>query len=220
MPLTTEELRAKADEVLAYGWAGRPAGAPEVAAADVLPHLDSDDRNTRVAALRVLAWCDGPAAVDGILRGLDDPKRRVRNVAAKSSVRFLSDPRIAARLRRSVEEDERGAGRPAMEILGGMFTSPLGLSSSAPVAGVIRALAEHPKHRQQALSSLLRTHRLSDETAAVLRDFVRTGTKDEAVFATRRLDGFRIAHDAELTDEQRREAERAHGRVWYWVRVP
>ena len=63
-------------------------------ATDVLPHLDSDDRNIRVAALRVLAFCDGPAAADGILRGLDDPMRRVRNVAAKSSVRFLDDPRI------------------------------------------------------------------------------------------------------------------------------
>jgi HEAT repeat protein len=219
MPLTVEELRAKSEEVRAYGWSGRPEAAERVPAADVLPHLDSEDRNIRVAALRVLAWCDGPEAIEGILRGLDDPMKRVRNVAAKSSVRFVSDPKVVARLRRAVDEDEPGSGRPAMEVLGGAFSSPLGLYQLEPVAGAIRALAEHPKHREKALASLLRSERLIDETTDILRDFVRNGTKEEAVFATRRLDGFRIVHDGWLTAEQRASAERAHGRVWWWVRV-
>jgi hypothetical protein len=167
----------------------------------------------------VLAWCDGPDAVEGILRGLDDPVRRVRDVAAKSSHRFVSEPRIVARLRRAVEEDERGAGRAAMEILGGMSAMPYGLVQLEPVAGAISALAEQPKHRQKVLTSLLRTERLTDETTRLLRDFVRNGTKEEAVFATRRLDGYRIIHDAWLAPEQRRAAERAFGRVWWWVRA-
>jgi hypothetical protein len=214
MPLTIEQLRGLSAEATALG----PDG-PDAVAADVLPHLDSDDRNVRVAALRVLAWCDGPDAVEGILRGLDDPVKRVREVAAKSSHRFVSDPKVVARLRRAVEEDERGAARPAMEVLGGMSATPYGLLQLEPVAGALRALAEHPTHRQMVLSSLLRAERLTDETTRLLRDFVRTGTKDEAVFATRRLDGFRIVHDAWLTPEQRRTAERAYGRVWWWVRA-
>lgn len=214
MPLTVEQLRELAAQATAPG----PDG-PRAVAADVLPHLGSEDRNIRVAALRVLAWCDGPGAVEGILRGLDDPMRRVRDVAAKSSHRFVSEPKVVARLRRAIDEDERGAGRAAMEILGGMSAMPYGLVQLEPVAGAITALAEHPKHRQKVLTSLLRTQQLTDETTALLRDFVRNGTKHEAVFATRRLDGFRIVHDAWLTAEQRHEAERAFGRVWWWVRA-
>jgi hypothetical protein len=219
MPLTVEALRARSDEVLGYGWAGKPADAPPFAPEEVLPHLESEDRNVRVAALRVLAWCDGQDAISGILRGLDDPVKRVRIVAAKSSVRFVTDPTVVARLRRAVEEDERASGRAAMEVLGGMFSSPLGLYQLEPVAGAMRALAEQPQHRQKVLTALLRSHQLNAEMTEVLREFVRTGTKDEAVFATRRLDGFRVAHDGELRDTQRAEAERAYGRVWWWVRV-
>src|SRR5438105_8411028 len=91
MPLTIEQLRDLAAEAIA--WRATPWTAP-VAATDVLPHLDSDDRNIRVAALRVLASTDGPDAVTGILRGLDDPVKRVREVAAKSSAGFLNDERI------------------------------------------------------------------------------------------------------------------------------
>ena len=106
-----------------------------------------------------------------------------------------------------------------MELLIGSYTSPYGLSSSEPVFGAITALANTPRFREQVLLALLRTRRLNDETTELLRDFVRNGTKNEAVAATRRLDGFRVVHDTQLTDRQRREAEPAHGRVWYWIRA-
>ena len=47
--LTVDELRALARQAVALG----PDG-PAVRVEEVLPHLDSEDRNVRVAALRVL----------------------------------------------------------------------------------------------------------------------------------------------------------------------
>jgi len=216
MPLTIEELREQARRATTPGPDG-PSGIP---ASDVLPHLDSDDRNVRVAALRVLAWSDDrDEAIGGILRALDDPKKRVREVAAKSCVRFVSDTRIVDRLLRAIEEEDRATVGPAIEVLSGASGGFLGLVGSGPVAKAVEALAEHPRFRQRALGALLHAPTLTDEISSLLREFVRNGSKDEAVFATRRLDGFRILHDAELTDEQRRDAEKAHGGVWYWVRV-
>jgi hypothetical protein len=219
MPLTVEELRATASEVMSHGWAGPPE-PPSVAVTDVLTHLDSEDRNVRVAALRVLAFCDAPAAVVGILRGLDDPVRRVREVAAKSSPRFLTDVRVVERLKLAVERDERGSARPAVEILGGMFHSPFGIFAVEPITSALAALVDHPKYRKQVLLALLRARTLTDETTALLRTFVRDGSKEEAVFATRRLDGFRVARSEELIGdtEVRRTADRAFGDVWYWIR--
>jgi len=49
---------------------------------------------------------------------------------------------------------------------------------------------------------------------------VATGSKEEAVAATRRLCGFRVAHHGELDAETRRRSDRAWGDVYFWVRVP
>ena len=212
--LTVDELRVLARQAVALG----PDG-PAVRVEEVLPHLGSEDRNVRVAALRVLAFSDESAAVDGILRGLDDPVKRVREVAAKSAPGFVSDPRVVARLRLAVEREETGSARPAMQVLCGTYHSPYGLFAIEPVPGALAALAEHPRYRWQALLALLRARSLTPELTAMLRTFVRDGSKDEAVFATRRLDGFRVAHDIELIGdtEVRRNADRAWGDVWYWV---
>ncbi|HEY7106752.1 MAG TPA: hypothetical protein VH986_10140 [Acidimicrobiia bacterium] len=212
--LTVDELRALARQAVASGRDG-----PAVLAEEVLPHLDSQDRNVRVAALRALAFSDGPAAVEGILRGLDDPVRRVREVAAKSAPRFVSDPLVVVRLRKAVERAETGSARPAMEVLGGTYGSPYGLAATEPVADALTALADHPRYRRQVLLALLRVRDLTPDLTALLRTFVRDGTKEEAVFATRRLDGFRVAHDNELKGdtEVRRNADRAWPGAWYWV---
>jgi hypothetical protein len=212
--LTIEDLKQKASQWGAHGASGR-----DVPAAEVLPHLDSDDRNVRVAALRVLAFSEEPAAADGILRGLDDPMKRVREVAAKSSVRFVTDERVVARLRQAVEDDETGSARPAMQILSGLYSAPFGLMSLGPIADALAALMD-TKHRNQVLVSLLRARTLSDETIALLRDFVTTGTKEEAVFATRRLDGFRVERTELISDAAARAtAERAWGSLWFWVKA-
>jgi hypothetical protein len=211
--LTVEEVREHARQAVALD----PDGPPSVRAEDVLPHLDSEDRNVRVAALRVLAWSDDPAAADGILRGLDDPKKRVREVAAKSSIRHLGDPRVVARLVRAIEEDDLGSTRAAIEILGGQYHGPYGLANVEPVASALKTLAALPNHRQQVLSSLLRIKDLTDDVAEILRDFVRDGTKEEAVAATRRLCGYRVERFEVIPEDVLRTAERAWGRVWFWI---
>lgn len=227
MSLTVAELRAHAAEAVAHraGWSSatrrwtvdddRPP--PKVPAAEVVPHLESDDRNIRVAALRVLAFSDGSDAAAGILRGLDDPVKRVREVAAKSSARFVGDERVVARLVQAIENDEPGSSGSALQVLGGIYGSPHGLNQVEPVARAMATLAHLPRHRQAVLIALLRARTLDEGTSAVLRDFVANGTKDEAVAATRRLCGYRVERREVLTEDVRQTAERAWGELWYWV---
>lgn len=213
MSLTVEQLREHARQAVALD----PGGPPSVRVDEVLPYLDSEDRNVRVAALRVLAWCDDPKAADGILRGLDDPKKRVREVAAKSSIRHLGDRRVVARLVKAIEEDDLGSTRAAIEILGGQYHAPHGLIALEPITSALATLANLPKYRQDVLGHLLRTRNLTDDVAEILRDFVRDGTKEEAVAATRRLCGFRVERFELIDEATLRTAERAWGRVWYWI---
>ena len=72
---------------------------------------------------------------------------------------------------------------------------------------------------QGRLFALIRARVLDDELTAMLRDFVRDGSKVEAVFATRRLDGFRVERMELISDEVRVNADRAWGQVFYWVRT-
>jgi HEAT repeat protein len=194
--------------------------APDALAASAVAFVDHADRNVRVAALRVLGHAEGGQAVAGVLRGLDDPVKRVREVAAKSSARFLTEPRVVDRLKLAVERDETGSRGPALMMLAGVYSSPYGLTALAPVTDAVRWLRDLPKYREFALTALLRTRVLSDDVAELLRDTVKNGSKDEAVAATRRLCGFRVAHRGELDAEARRRSDRAWGDVYYWVRVP
>jgi hypothetical protein len=219
MPLTVDELRDVARATVSLDPDARPAITKDLAAG-ALAFVDHPDRNVRVAALRILSKADAADAVVGVLRGLDDPEKRVREVAAKSSVRFVDDTRILDRLKVAIERDETGSRGPAVQILAGLYTSPYGLKSVAPVTDAVRWLRDLPKYRQVALAGLLRSPTLPDDVAALLRDFVATGSKEEAVAATRRLCGFRVAHHGELDPETRRASDRAWGDVYYWVRAP
>jgi HEAT repeat protein len=192
-----------------------PSDLAEAAAA----HLGDADRNVRVAAVRVLALSEGPAAVEAILRALDDPMKRVRSVAAKSCAPFVSDRRIVERLKQAVERDERGSAAPALAVLCGAYRTPYGLAAVEPVPEVLEALVALPRYRRQVLVSLLGARTLSEEAERVLRDFVADGNKEEAVLATRRLCGLRLEHHARLSPEERRRADRAWGDVWFWVRA-
>ena len=226
MSLSVEELRGLS-RIATAGRAGPlQPDSPEgielgaVDPAEVAAHLDSEDRNVRVATLRVLAFADGPVAIQGILRGLDDPVKRVREVAAKCSPRFISNPEIVARLQKAVADRETGSARPAFGILAGLSVSTNGLSQFEPVTAALVELAQLPRYRQEVLSALLRTPRLTEEMAAILRDYVTNGSKAEAVAATRRLCGLWVTRQEALSDEQLKGAERAWGQVWYWVPAP
>lgn len=225
MSLTLEELRELSRVATSWRPAPPEPGSQEAARlasvdpADVAAHLDSEDRNVRVAALRVLAFTEGPVAVEGILRGLDDPVKRVREVAAKSSPPFLSDPRVLARLQKAVADGETGSARPAFAVLAGTHVSTYGLSQFEPIAEALAGLARLPRYRRQVLAALVRASSLTPETEAILREFVANGSKEEAVAATRRLCGLRVARRELLGEDELRGAERAWGDLWFWVPV-
>ena len=196
---------------------------PEELGTAASEHMSSDDRNVRVAMLRVLALSDGPGAVRGILVGLDDPVKRVREVAAKSSVRFAGNPNVARRLQRAVEQEEPGSSKPAFDILSGLFAAPYAEEPNPMLTDVLASLAESKKHLPAVLTALLRSP-LTNEVRDLLREIIEQGTKQEAILATRRLCGYRVARLEEFSPERqeviRRTCERAWGNVWYWVPEP
>jgi hypothetical protein len=195
------------------------AEAAALSAADVLPFIRSEDRNVRVAALRVLAIVEDPAAVEGLLLGLDDEKKRVRNVAAKSCLRWVQEPRITARLQRAIEDGETGSARPAFELLSGLYISAY--DNAHPImTDVLASLARADEHRMNVLTALLRAP-LHDRVRELLQDIVDHGTREEAVLATRRLCGLRVVRleplPPELQAKIKQTCERAWGQVWWWA---
>lgn len=70
-----------------------------------LEGLRSEDRNVRVLMLRVLAGQSGERAMLGILAGLGDAERRVRETAIKSCGNFGAQPAVTARLTEIVMDD-------------------------------------------------------------------------------------------------------------------
>jgi HEAT repeat protein len=213
-------MRAPAERGAVLAELGQPGDREVVAAA--IGGLASDDRNERVAMLRVLAWYPSDEAADGIVRGLRDPVRRVREVAAKSSRAFTRYPAVAAALRTLVEsEPDERVRRPAFGALAGDTPLPYGPNVSLIAFDMLHSLTQVDRFRPRVLFAALRATELTDDIRALLEEIVRVGTKDEAVSATRALCGFRVARIEEFEpSEQRRIKEtcaRARGDLFYWV---
>ena len=164
------------------------AGADEVVTA-TLPALASDDRNERVRALRVLALYPDERATAGVLSALRDPVRRVREVAIKAArPHHVVSAEVVTELRR-IAEDERETGRirrHAFFVLSSSTTQ----DAVPDIAGeALTGLMDSTRFRQPILLRLCKAPNQTDASRVVLREFVRTGTKDEAVMATRALCG-------------------------------
>jgi HEAT repeat protein len=221
--------RGAADRAAVLEELGSPSDREVVDAA--LGGLDSDDRNVRVAMLRVLAWYPNDEAAEGIARGLRDPVRRVREVAAKSSRAFTRYPVVAEALRAIVETDpDRRVRDPAFGALAGGadIGLPYGPSETWGVPDVsliavdtLRDLVQLDRYRTLVLGAVARAVDLTDDVRTLLEEIVRVGTKAEAVSATRALCGYRVARIDEFDPaEQRRVKEtcaRARGEHFYWV---
>jgi hypothetical protein len=152
--------------------------------------LDSEDRNVRNAMVKVLARYATPAATEGILRGLADPTRRVRMSSARACNRnHLGDPRVVDALRAIVEDE--GEIRRIRFVAFFVLTSA-GAREVAPdlAVGALGALVESGAYRQAILVRLCQSLDQTDETRALLQQFVDTGDKLEAVMATRALCGY------------------------------
>jgi hypothetical protein len=189
-----------------------------------LAGLASDDRNVRVLMLRVLSGQSGFRAMRGIVAGLNDPKRRVREVAIKSSTNFHDYPEVTERLR-AMAADEHETRRirlfALISLAGGV--GPLVSDLTAGDVRALESLAKLDAYRSTVLFGLLRLD-LTETVEDLLREFVKTGTKDEAVMATRALCGYRVVNLGHFETGSAVQkyvietCEIAAGRVWYWVK--
>ena len=174
-----------------------------------LTGLESDDRNVRVAMLRVLAMFDGDEATGGILRGLGDPVRRVREVAIKAArPRHLGSPLVIERLQR-IAEDESETDRLRRNAF--FVLSSRSARDALPdvTREAVGSLLGSSRFRGPLLVRLCSSLDQTDQTRHLLREFVRTGTKDEAVMATRALCGQMLLR-TDIVPEAERRSVRTH----------
>jgi hypothetical protein len=185
---------------------------------EALEAIKSQDRNMRVRALRAAFAEAKPKGAEVILAGLADSKRRVREVALKSSKPFLGDRRVVERIAAMVE-DETELHRirdKALFALGGGF--PKAGRMPEPAISALRSLAAVDTYRAAVLGRLVRIS-LTPEVEALLKEYVRSGTKDEAVAATRALCGYRLVNWGKARPADLAAAGAVHaGGVDYWIR--
>jgi len=188
---------------------------------EALEAIRSQDRNMRVRALRAAFSEAKPGGADVILAGLGDSKRRVKEVALKSSKPFLGDRRVVERIAAMVE-DETEYHRirdKALFALGGGFPKVNEAGQMPePAIRALKSLAAVDKYRGAVLGRLVRMG-LTQEVEALLKEYVRSGTKEEAVAATRALCGYRLVNwgNAKPADLAAAGAVHASG-VDYWIR--
>ena len=188
---------------------------------EALEAIKSPDRNVRVRALRAVFLEATPDGADVILAGLGDAKRRVKEVALKSSKPFLGDPRVVERITAMItdETEYHRIRDKALFALGGGFPK-VNHAGQLPKAAIdaLRSLAEVEKYRRVVLSRLVRMD-LTPEVEALLKEFVDSGSKEEAVAATRALCGFRLVNWGSAKPAELAAAGAVHARgVDYWIR--
>jgi hypothetical protein len=188
---------------------------------EALEAVKSPDRNIRVRALRAAFSDATPEGADVILAGLGDGKRRVKEVALKSSKPFLGDPRVVERITKMVkdETEHHRIRDKALFALGGGFPK-VNHAGQLPKAAIdaLRSLAAVEKYRRAVLGRLVRMD-LTPEVEALLKEFVRSGNKEEAVAATRALCGYRLVNWGSAKPAELVAAGAVHARgVDYWIR--
>jgi hypothetical protein len=75
-------------------------------------------------------------------------------------------------------------------------------------------------HRQAILCGLLQLD-LSDKVEALLKSFIKEGSKEEAILASKALCGYKVINLGSVPEQERRSVQsgdRAFGEVFYWVR--
>ena len=188
---------------------------------EALEAIKSEDRNVRVRALRAVFADATPEGADVILAGLGDGKRRVREVALKSSKPFLGDRRIVERISALIvdESETQRVRRAAMQALGGGFPQVNNAGEvPEPAVAALKSLAAVDRFRGAVLRRLVRMD-LTPAVEALLQEFVRSGSKDEAVAATRALCGYRLVNWGDPKPDELAAAGAVHaGGVDYWIR--
>lgn len=178
---------------------GNPPDALIVASA--LPLLESDDRNDRVAGLRVLGWHLGePSVADAVLRATYDSVRRVRRVAVRMVP--TAHPGAAERLLEVAIDPAEYHRISALA-----FARVARRDMSAQTVESIRGLLDNESYRKKILYVFLMQGAPAG-AEALLDEIVRAGPKHEAVAATRLLCGYRLARiDQGTTDLSRADVD-------------
>ena len=164
-------------------------GSSEDVVTAALGAAASEDRNIRVRALWALGLFPDPRATAAVLAAMSDPIRRVREVAMKvAAPHHVTSPAVVARLQEIAEsEDEIGRlRRMAFFVLSSSATRE---ALPAVAEESLLALIEGKQFRAPILVRLCKSISQTSASRAVLHEIVRTGTKDEAVMATRALAG-------------------------------
>ncbi len=148
----------------------------------------------------------------------------MRETAIKSCGNFGAHPAVTARLTEIVTDDAEKTRirRFALDWLArATGTSKNGLANAA--ADALRDLAKIPRCRSEILFRLLQMD-ADDNVEGLLREFVRDGSKDEAVMATRALCGYRVIHlgafegAPDIQSRIKQTCEVAAGRVYFWMK--
>ena len=185
--------------------------------------MSNPDRNVRALMLRLLAHQPGGAAKDGVVLGLRDDSRRVRQVAIQACPRFMAYADIVAALAEMAHDNscKRKLRRRALSMLAGDEGRWRGDITPA-VANALGSLMRAPEYRFPILFGLVRLD-LARRVEDLLRQFAEAGGADESAMAWRALHGERVIHLDRYADDdamrRRIMAKRdlAYGRMYYWL---
>jgi hypothetical protein len=201
---------------------GKPQ--PEEIGEAALQNAQSSDRNVRVLAMRLLAHFASEKTKGAIVAGLSDEKRRVRRAAVQASLAYLKYPEVVGRLQEMLadEKEVRKIRSAALSMLSGGSGTVVTEALPEAAATALAEIVKGDGYRKQVLLGLLRLD-LTPAVEDLIRDFVKDGSKEEAVMATRGLCGYKVVNLGDFADEAERKlisqsCEVAVGRVLYWVR--
>lgn len=200
---------------------GNPSDAELVEFA--VSQMAHPDRNARVLMLRLLRHQQGERAMQGLLAGLHDKKRRVCAVAIQACPNYLDYAEIVRRLEAMARDDslKRKLRRRALSMLAGDEGRLPGDLSPAVSHALTRLMLE-AECRFSIVFGLARldlTPRVSD----LLRAFADSADARERHLARRALGSERVIHidtyagDAALHHWIRENCEIAHERMFYWI---
>lgn len=197
---------------------GNPSSEEIVATA--LEGLKSKDRNIRVAMLWILKNEKTRQSTEGILLGLNDTKRRVRRTAIRASGNYLDDKRITDKLLAIIEDEKEGKNcHQAFAILTGERRDFFNEEIPEAAITYIKHLSQSDKYRDSILNRLCQAEKLTPEITELLKAYIKEGTKEQAILATKALCGYMIVHCKQEKEKFKNLCEPVGtSEVLYWVK--
>ena len=157
------------------------------------------------------------------LTGLDDPERRVRDVAVQSSVNLVHYPEIADKLGEMATDanEKRKIRERALSTLLGVGAPVRQGALPEPAIAVIEPLLSQADYRARILHGLVQIEPCK-AVGNLLKYYIDEGAPEEAKMAQKALSGFQMVNIGHFEEGPGRETilrdcELASGRVFYWV---